>query len=438
MGKRANIAILGGGILGLSAAYNCLTRGLGDVTVYESDEEPGGLARTFEVCGTRLEMYHHFLCDTDRVILNQMSEFGLSEHIKWGDCRMGMFSSGRQWDFTTPLDLLRFGALSLTSRLRFGLAMLLLQRKTDWRPLESVSATRWLKRWTGERAYEVVWSHLMKSKFDCFEDQIPLSWLWARTTRRAGSKREGSALEHFGYVSGSVAILIDEYMKRIAQMGGEVQTECKVTGIERTREGEFQIESKLGNRVHRAVISSIPLPALLSAVDFFPDGYRTRLASIRYQTVLNMSIILKRPFSNFFWLNIGDSAIPFPGIIEFSHLRPEFDGRSVIYLPNYLPEEHRLNSLSDEELFDEFVEALGRISPGFTADQIESFHVFRHPHADPYYTLNYSKLLPEHSTLFKRFYIYNTAQIYPITRNVSNSILFGQDAARLLEKDLKG
>ncbi len=441
--KRTNcgpsIAILGGGILGLSAAYCCLSRDLGHVVVYEADNELGGLAATFEVCGTRLEKYHHFICHSDKVVLKQMAKFDLDNLVQWADCRMGIFVHNRLFDFTTPADLLRFDALGLASRLRVGASMFWLRLKRDWKPLESVSASRWLKRWAGQRSYEVVWSHLMKSKFDVFEDQIPLSWLWARMKRRSGSKRRGSTLEHFGYVKGSFAVLVDEYIKRIRELGGELRTGCAVKRISRTKEGLFLVETEDGEQAHKAVISTIPLPSLVSASTFFSDAYRTRLASIRYQTVLNMVLVLKRDLSRFFWLNIGDGSLPFPGVIEYSRLRDvsEFNGRSILYLPNYLPADHRLNQLSDNQLLDVYVQALSRVFPDFDSDWVEASFVFRHPFADPYYTLNYSKQLPDHKSPYPRFYVYNTAQIYPITRNVSNSILFGQNAAAMLKRDMR-
>jgi len=69
-----SVAVLGGGILGLSAAFYCLRQRLGHVVVYEADEELGGLAGTFDVCGTKLEKYHHFICHGDKVILKEMAE----------------------------------------------------------------------------------------------------------------------------------------------------------------------------------------------------------------------------------------------------------------------------------------------------------------------------------------------------------------------------
>ena len=229
------------------------------MVVYEADSELGGLAGTFEVCGTRLEKYHHFICHSDKVVLKQMAEFGLDSLVQWADCRMGIFVHNRPFDFTTPADLLRFDALDLKSRLRLGAAMFSLRLKRDWKQLESVPASKWLKRWAGQRSYDVVWSHLMKSKFDIYEDQIPLSWLWARTKRRSSSKRRGSTLEHFGYVKGSFAALTDQYIRRIKELGGELLTARAVKKVSRTKEGQFLVETQDGERAHKAVISTIPL-----------------------------------------------------------------------------------------------------------------------------------------------------------------------------------
>ena len=438
--KQESIGILGGGILGLSAAYASLLAGLGDVVVYEAQAEPGGLAATFKLGKTRLERFHHFICHIDRSIMEQMRDFGLESHLAWRECRMGIFAKERIYDFTTPADLLAFDALDVLSRLRLGASMFFLQHIKRWEPLERVPASRWLRRWAGRRSYETVWAHLMQSKFNGYEDEIPLSWLWARTRRRAGSKRPGSSLEHFGYVKGSVAVLIDEYLRRIAKLGGSVKLGCPVARLSLSRSGGFIVSHENGQDHHSLIVSTLPLPSLLSVSDFLPQPYRASLAAIRYQTVLNVVLVLELPLSKFFWLNIADRSIPFPGIIEYSNLRPtsEFGGKSIIYLPNYLPANHRLNSLSNEQLVQEYIEALGKVFPRFRREMVQRWYVFRYPYADPYYTLNYSKLLPKHRTPVEGLYIFNTSQIYPITRNVSNSILFGRKAAKMLQEDIAG
>jgi len=55
-----HVGILGGGALGLSAAYRLVQRGA-QVTVLEKDDVVGGLAASFPVGGAYLENFYHHL-----------------------------------------------------------------------------------------------------------------------------------------------------------------------------------------------------------------------------------------------------------------------------------------------------------------------------------------------------------------------------------------
>ena len=52
------IGIIGGGIAGLTAAYELAKKGH-NVTVFEKEAELGGQASTFPIEGTRLEKFYH-------------------------------------------------------------------------------------------------------------------------------------------------------------------------------------------------------------------------------------------------------------------------------------------------------------------------------------------------------------------------------------------
>jgi len=65
--KRA--AIVGGGVAGLTCAY-LLGRAGVSVDLFEAENELGGLARSFDLDGLKLERYHHFICLPDRHLVN--------------------------------------------------------------------------------------------------------------------------------------------------------------------------------------------------------------------------------------------------------------------------------------------------------------------------------------------------------------------------------
>ena len=76
----------------------------------------------------RLERGYHHLFTNDHAIIELIEEIGLSDELKWFPSRVGTYAGGRVYRTTTPLDLLRFGALPLYDRIKLGLFALRLQR----------------------------------------------------------------------------------------------------------------------------------------------------------------------------------------------------------------------------------------------------------------------------------------------------------------------
>ena len=104
------VVVIGGGPAGLSAAHSAVKDGA-TVTLLESGEVLGGLASSFDVQGTRIERYYHFICKGDDHLQDTLAELGLSHRLRWRDSRMAYFVDGGLYPFLTPLELLRFAPL---------------------------------------------------------------------------------------------------------------------------------------------------------------------------------------------------------------------------------------------------------------------------------------------------------------------------------------
>ena len=81
---RKQIVVVGGGIAGLSAAYDLLQAGH-DVTVYEAADQTGGLATGFKDDGWDwpLEKFYHHLFRSDADILQLVEELGFTDRLFW-------------------------------------------------------------------------------------------------------------------------------------------------------------------------------------------------------------------------------------------------------------------------------------------------------------------------------------------------------------------
>src|SRR3954452_14186347 len=194
------IAVLGAGVAGLAAGHR-LTQAGHAVDVYERWPGLGGQAATVDVGdGHLLERYYHHLFTSDRHIARLYDELGMPDELEWRDSTQSFFIDGKQWPFTSPLDLLRFKPLSPLTRVRMGAAVLAVQKfGKDPAPYERVTARDWIRSRMGAGAWDVVWGPLLRAKFGDRAEEISMVWLWSKFTLRRQLEGEEARGEKLGY-----------------------------------------------------------------------------------------------------------------------------------------------------------------------------------------------------------------------------------------------
>lgn len=423
--------VIGGGILGLVAAWKLASNGV-EVIVLEKDEEPGGLCRGFSLGERTVERYHHFVTAADLQLIRLMKELSLLDSLHWATAKTANLAQEGLIPLNSAFDLLKYPGIPMKEKLRFGFAISLLTRFSDWRAFEKVSIVDWIKQKGGPAIYEILWKRLFETKFGEKADEIPVSWFWARLRRRMSKKVKGQDV--FGIVNGSMKIVIDGLVLEIENAGGRVVTGTAVRTIEQ-KEEIFSVATDQGEKLQaKKVVFTAPLHTLIETVPQLSDQYKERCRSIEYSGIVNAVFELRRPLSKYFWINVTGRDLPFSGIIETTRLFEKTQNH-LIYLPQYLPSSHFLFGENEEKILDKYQLALLESFLGLKPDEIVSRHLFRERFADPYYSLNYSQKIVDHKTPIKGLYCFNTTQIYPITRSANSSILFGKKAAKSVMED---
>ena len=436
------VGVIGGGAAGLAAAYELGTHGH-EAIVYERAPFLGGHASTFDVGGARLERGYHHLFTSDTDILDLIREIGLGHQIRLIDSKVGTLHGGKIYNFVTPMDLLRFTPLSLADRLRLGFITLYLQRKKDWRGFEGVTAAEWLRKYSGERCYEVFWGPMLRGKFgEDYYDQVGMAWIWGKIQTRFASRDKGMAKEKLVYPIGSFGEVFDVLAQRIGEQGGQVHISASVsrivvedgraTGMEVTVEGE-----DAGVQRFDAVIATTPSHIFPRLLPPLPDDYLSKLTGVNYMAAVLIVLVLNRPLSDMYWLNVADRSIPFVGVIEQTNfIGPEhYGGKHIVYLANYLSTNHPLYKMDHEELLQEYLPHLRKINPQFDLSWIETSYHHRIDGAQPIIGTNYSSRIPDHRSPFKGVYLANTTQVYPEDRGTNYSVRMGRRVARMAMED---
>ena len=438
------IGIIGAGATGLAAAYELGKHGH-HVVVYERSAFLGGQASTFDVGGARLERGYHHLFTGDTDILDLNDEIGLGHRMRWIGSKVGTLHDGKIYEFVTPMDLLRFTPLSLVDRVRLGLVTLLVRRLKDWHRLEKVTAADWLRTWAGKSVYDVFWGPMLRGKFgEEFYEQVGMAWVWGKINTRFAS-RKGMGKEMLGYPIGSFGEIFDVLTDRIRDQGNEVLIDAEVgriiseDGLAPRLEVEVSGEGT-AEREFDAVIATTQSYMFLRLAPYLPEDYRSKLSMTRYLAAVLIILVLDRPLSHIYWLNVADRSIPFVGVIEQTNLiGPEhYGGKHIVYLSNYLDREHPLFKLGHERLLQAYLPHLRKINRDFDPSWIVNSYHHQVPAAQPIIGTNYSERLPDHRTPLKGVYLANTTQVYPQDRGTNYSVRMGRHVARMVMEDFGG
>ena len=428
------VGIIGGGVGGLGAAYELAKLGH-RVAVYERAPFLGGLAAPFEIGGGRLERFYHHLFLSDTTIIGLLNELGLGDHLIWEESKVGFFYQGRIYNFSTPMDLLRFTPVGLLDRIRMGLVSLYLQRTKNWRKWEGITASEFMRKWAGKRNYEVIWEPMLKGKFTTYHDQVAMPWLWSKFATRVTS-RDRSLKEKLGYIQGSWGVLIDEMERRIREMGGEVHTgmtvkrivtsEGRVSGL--VVEGAGQQEEQVEVDLVIATVPSFALPRLVE----LPEEYVAKLQGVEYEGAIAVIWVLKQSLSPIYWLNVADEDIPFLLLLEQTNLVPpsEYGGKHIVYTANYVTREDKRWSMEADEIVREYLPHLKRINPDFQESWVEEYYLHKEPAAQPIVTVNYRERMPSVKTPIRGLWLAAMSQVYPEDRGTNYSLRLAMEVAR--------
>ena len=457
------IGIIGAGAAGLTAAYELGKKGH-EVEVFDRAPFVGGQASTFDLNGSKLERgYHHlFLSDVD--IIDLVDELRMSHILEYSDSSVGTFCDSKIYRFASALDLLKFTPISFVDRIRLGLVTLLISRINNWKKLEGFTADEWLRKYTGDSAYDAFWGPMLKGKFgEKYFHKIGMTWIWGKIHTRFASRKNKFSKEKLIYPVGGFEQIFERMKNLIHEQGNRVHIsknvskiiidDSKAIGLEvhdspstwtspqplvNKSEDQTALHANSNIKVSTykfdSVIATCSAPVfsrLIEKHSDLPNSYLNKLQKIEYMSAVMLILVINEPFTKYYWLNIAESSIPFVGIIEHTNLvSPSlYSGKHILYITNYLTKEDRLYQLDHKDLLAEYIPHLSKINPEFDADSIEDSYIHKVDYAQPIVGSNYSNVILDHTTPVKGLYLCNTTQVYPEDRGTNYSVRLGKKIA---------
>ncbi len=457
----SNTAIVGGGILGMTLALRLAQAGQ-RVTLFEAGPHIGGLADAWQLGDVTWDRHYHVTLLSDMHWRRVLAELHLEQDMQWVETKTGFFTDGQLTSMSNTLEFLRFPPLGLLDKLRLGGTIFYASKLRDGKRLESIPVASWLRKLSGQRAFEKIWLPLLRAKLGENYQHTSAAFIWATIARMYAARRTGLKKEMFGYLPGGYARILEHFETLLHANGVDVRVNHaleRATSFNPNASGvDADAANKTNDIAHAAgvgvkrvqltfrdrptetfdrVVLTTPAPVISRVCPDLTEDEHRRLNGLRYQGIVCASLLLKKPLAKYYVTNITDAWVPFTAVIEMTTLvdPAEFGGRSLIYLPKYVSPDDPLFEVSDDELRTQFIAALKRMYPDFSESDVEAFRVSRVRHVVALTTLNYSDNLPPMRTSLPGVFAINSAHIVNGTLNVNETVKLAEDAVQLLNDD---
>ncbi len=433
-----NIAIIGGGITGLTAAYELSKQGH-TVTVFERESYLGGLAYGFKEKNWEwhLEGAYHHLFTNDEAIISLSHELDIGNKlITKRPITSNLLPSISKLSFESregvrtaqldgPTQLFQFPGLSISDKIRTGALAAFCKLYPFWKTLEGVTAKEFFVKWGGKRAWKLIWEPLMIGKFGNLSDTIAASWLWARIHKRSPS---------LVYFEGGFQTLVSTLESAIKKNGGNIITGVSIDSIEKVSSIGHRVSCRdtqyiIRNTVYDKVLFTTPSPI---ANRICPDIATKDALSIPHLHAQVLILETKKPVLNsIYWLSITDRTFPFLAVVAHTNFmdKKHYGGNHLTYIGNYLPDGHPYLKMAKQQLLKEFMPYIKKFNPDFQLSAV-SCQLFTAPFAQPVHQLHYSKKAPTIKTSLPGVYLANMDSIFPWDRGTNYAVELGKNAAK--------
>ena len=431
LSRAPSAAILGAGFGGMAAAYDLAQAGC-QVTIYEAADHIGGLATGFKEpdWDWSVEKFYHHWFASDQHMLGLIDELGWQEKVRFSRPVTVMYYKNRFYPFDSLISMGLFPGLGWgLGKIRFGLVGLFLRLTNNWRSLEQTTVDAWMRRWAGDKVYELMWEPLMLGKFSQkYARQVNMAWMWARIKART---------TRLGTYEGGFQAFADQFAERLRQLSVNIHLSTPVKSIKPLPDGGLAVEAGAGSTQFDQCLVTTSPGLLAQLAPDLPGSYLQGLLNLKSMGAVVMVLALKQPLSaqGYYWYNIPKSAgYPFLALVEHTNFvsAEHFGGEHIVYIGDYLDTDHEHFSLSQEALLERFMAVLPDFNPQFKPDWIRKSWLFRTSYAQPVPFVNHSQNIPKVQTPIPGLFFASMSQVYPWDRGTNFAVEIGRRAARLM------
>lgn len=407
------IGVLGGGLAGLSCAYELARAGV-EVTVLEREPQVGGMATSFVEEGEEYWSYdfgpHRFHTRDDELIAHVREILAGNHRQAQRLSRIVLYD--RFFDYPLQAgNVLRNLPRLVLLRSFLDYFWVRFTERTGLSHHSDENFEGWVTKRFGRTLYDLFFGRYTGKAWKMAPNEISGDWASQRIsllslgdtvkkTLMRPSEAPRSLVTEFIYPArGGIGEIARGYVRELEAMGATVITNAPVTRVLREGQRVVAVEyggSSPGTLEADEFVSTIPITVLARSVrPAAPEVVREAIASLQYVSIIFVYLKLARPHvSPDSWMYLPEHHLTIHRISEFKNFSPEAappDKTMVCAeITCRIGDEHW--RASDEELIATAASDLERIGLITGHEVIEGF-IKKIPHAYPVYDLHYKEHL---------------------------------------------
>ena len=435
MNEEKRIAVIGAGPAGLTAAY-CLTKKGYKVDVYEADKQVGGMCKTIDLWGWKVDIGPHRFFSSDRKVNELWLEVAGRDYKMVSRLTRIYYKSKFYLYPLKPMNaFLNLGPFETARCLLSYFA-----QKINPTPLRD-DFESWVTRRFGKRLFSIFFKNYSEKLWGLPCTELDSDFATQRIKKLSlyeavknaffGGGGHKTLVDEFAYPVGGTGMIYERMAQKIQEGGGGLYLNAPVQKViirDKTVKGLINSSGEVVDYDH--VISTMPLTILVNRMDGRPEDIKQKIAQLKFRNTI--IAYLKIDGVNMFednWLYVHSPDIKTGRITNFRNWVPQLykdQQNTVIAMEYWCNDEDAMWKQDDEALLataKEDMEKTGLLK----GNKILDGKIVRVPRCYPIYKKGYKQMLYPVEE-----YLKTIRNLYPIGRygafkynNQDHSILMG-------------
>jgi len=422
------VVVIGAGPAGLTAAYELARRGK-VCTVLEADDVVGGISRTVERDGWRFDIGGHRFFTKVKAVEDFWHEVLPGEDFMTRPRMSRIYYQGKFYDYPLkPLNALR--NLGLVESLRCGASYAWARLRP---PADQSTFEGWVAARFGWRLYRHFFKTYTEKVWGYPAAELQADWAAQRIKNlnltnavknalfpKKGQREITTLIDRFEYPRLGPGMMWERCCELVRAAGSQVLLSSPVVGVRREGSRAVAVRSASGGAVREhpasAVISSMPLPALVRAMDPpAPDEVLVAAGDLHFRDHLTVALVV--PESASFpdnWVYVHDPGVKVGRVQNFGRWSPSMvkQGWTCLGLEYFVFEGDGTWSLPDSALVELARSEIGRLGLA-RPQEVQAGYVVRMPKAYPYYDASYK----DNVEVIRKWLEAEAPNVHPVGRN---------------------